>query len=642
MKTQKQLEEEILKYNEEYRAGNPSISDYEYDLLLEELKNNYPDSELLNSSILESAPTERMEKLPIPMFSLEKKKTIYDVIKWVEECLKFGEKTIVVMPKYDGISLCVNEYTGEAWTRGDGTTGQKSTEYKKMMRCSGLNRMRFNPKYTFGEAIFGKKRWDKVKEKTEYSNARNAVGGLLNADNPSYLLCDVDYVRYGTDSELNKSAQLGFLAEAENICNGVKFSTMDVMNFNIDSASSLKKLFDKMFEEWSKDYKIDGLVFEVDSSDVRNAMGRMPNGNPRYSIAYKNPEWDVKVETVVNSIEWKVSKDGKIKPVIQVNPVDINGVTISNVTGYNAKYVIDQHIAEGSVIKIVRSGDVIPKHVETVRWDNNVCREMIDDMMICPSCGSPVSWDDNFVELICYNQDCKQRQISLMVYGFSSFGLEEFGEPTVKKIWDAGYKTIKDVLNIKLEDLKNIQGIGESLSNTIFSQIENLKNNGVSLAKLMSSLNVFNGVIGEKICQSILDGLQKEDLDEILKEDFYGFDTPEIRNKITSISGIGYEYCMAFINGIKIYKSLDFKEVKVNKIQNSEIVPAENQMVVVFSGVRDKELEAKLISSGHKVATTVSKNTTHLIVKDPNATTSKIVKAKELGVKICKKEEFII
>lgn len=640
MKTQQQLEEAIVQYNEEYRAGNPSISDAEYDALLEELKTRFPDSELVKKAIIEEAPVDRMEPLPIPMYSLDKKKNIEDIIKWVEECVKYGEKSIVIMPKYDGISLCVDEYSGQAWTRGDGEMGQNSTDYKKLMRCSALNRARFNPKYTFGEAIFGVKRWRKIQEKTEYTTARNAVGGLLNAGAPSDLLRDVDYVRYGTTSDLNKSVQLGYLAEAENLCNGVKFSVMGVNNFTDTSTDSIKAVFEKLFKDWSEDYKIDGLVLEVDSTEVRAAMGRMPNGNPRYSIAYKNPEWDVKAETVVKKIEWKVSKDGKLKPVIQVEPVEINGVTISNVTGYNAKYIIDQHIAEESVIKIVRSGDVIPKHVETVKWNNNTHREMMDDMMICPSCGKSVTWDPNFVELVCYNPDCQQKQISLMVYGFMTLGLEEFGEPTLKKFWEAGYTTMDDVLAMTEEDMQQIPGVGKSLSKTIFTQLENLKTTGVPLAKLMCALNVFGGVIGEKGCQSILDGLEPEDLDALLEEDFYDFDTAEYREKITTIHGVGYESCMAFIQGLKMFKAMGDTGIKVTYIQSEKITPAENQMVVVFSGVRDAELEAKLIAAGHKVATGVSKNTTHLVVKDPNATTAKITKAKELGVKICTKEEL--
>lgn len=145
MKTQQQLEEAIVQYNEEYRAGNPSISDAEYDALLEELKTRFPDSELVKKAIIEEAPVDRMEPLPIPMYSLDKKKNIEDIIKWVEECVKYGEKSIVIMPKYDGISLCVDEYSGQAWTRGDGEMGQNSTDYKKLMRCSALNRARFNP-----------------------------------------------------------------------------------------------------------------------------------------------------------------------------------------------------------------------------------------------------------------------------------------------------------------------------------------------------------------------------------------------------------------------------------------------------------------------------------------------------------------
>lgn len=629
----KALEEQILKANEEYRNGTPIMTDNEYDNLVLKLKETDPQNELLLRSVLEQPSKDRMEELPIPMFSLEKVKTVNELLYWMNAiCGLQREDRLVITSKYDGISLCINEENNATWTRGNGFEGQRSDHhYSILSKHIEKGQVPSILQYTFGEAIFPTK--DFLENKGEYKSARNCVAGLFNSPGTSLMLGFVDIVRYGTNlEELDKDSQLSKLKERYPTTTAAWIATT-CTSFMSDEAS-VKRWLDEIFNTLCKKYKCDGLVIEVNNAEKRNRLGRLPNGNPRFAIAYKNPEWSERAEMKVTGIEWNVSKDGNVKPVILIDPIDLCGATVQRASGYNTKYICDNNICEGAIVVIARSGDVIPKHLKTVSYGRDNFKEMCDEMMICPSCGEPLKWDKTMTDLVCSNLFCEQRGIAELVYFFDTVGMEEFREPTIKKIYQAGYRSIAAILNLSEKRLLAIEGIGNSLANTILSQFEKLKKEGVSLAKLMTAYNVFGGGLGEKTCQKIFDNLSKEDLDKVGMSS-----TIEIEH-LTSIEGIGEITAMAFNNGIYLYSKIEDEGISVHSIEKPKVKAAENQMNVCFSGVRDKGMEAELISKGHKIASGVTSKTTHLVVKDPNSNSSKTVKAKELGISIYSLEDF--
>lgn len=154
------LEQDIIEYNYQYRDGNPIISDQLYDFLIERLKIEQPDSELLKSSVLEVAKENRKEKLPIPMYSLEKDKSVEEFQKHLSSNDLSNETECVISGKLDGISLVVDERNNkQAWTRGDGEVGQESTMHFDKMNRIDHNDQRFV--YSYGEAILSKANWMK-------------------------------------------------------------------------------------------------------------------------------------------------------------------------------------------------------------------------------------------------------------------------------------------------------------------------------------------------------------------------------------------------------------------------------------------------------------------------------------------------
>lgn len=626
------LVEKILNANNLYRKGSPIMTDAEYDSLIDDLREMEPNHTLLKKSVIETVKgKDRVSKLPLPMFSLEKVKTMDAVVSWLGQ---FPKNTkLVLTPKYDGISLLTEtSLCGKAWTRGDGNEGQESSERFKLLwyRRRAMNNLNaIGAHYCWGEAIMRKDEFKQYLESGEYKTARNMVAGQFNGDEwRADIMTKIDYVIYGCDLDLDKSIQMAELKQLSDI----KYEVTTVHEI-LDNPD----IFQQLYDEWGDVYNIDGIVMEISSVDLRKELGRLPNGNPRYAVAVKFPEWNDSKLTKVTGITWKISKDGLSKPVINIEPVELAGATVTNVTGHNAAYIVDNCICEGANIKVRRSGDVIPKHDKTIMYDAPDYEKMRDDMIICPSCGRPLRWDKNLVELVCVNRDCKEKIIARNLFFFVTMGIEEIGEPTVKKLYENGYKTIKDILSMSKEAWTKIEGLGVANYDKIFLQIEKIGLfTEIPLARLLTACNVFGGAFGEKTCQLIFDNIDDVEFDEIWRK----MPSPEHRrfdleNRLREIKGIGAIVASKFLSSmIELDKDMIPLDKFKTYIRKKRTECQGKSYSICFSGVRDKSLESELEGRGHKIVSGVSKNTDILIVKDVNGNSSKINKAKELGVDI--------
>lgn len=629
--TTKQLEKKIREYNKAYREGNPLISDNQYDELIEKLKEKDPENEIFKKGVIEeNEDSYREEVLPKPMYSLEKIKDVEELRRFVRDVWQLkNDDQIVITPKYDGISLLVQESDQKVWTRGDGEKGFRSDlHYKKIQ--NGYKGLDYPFYYTFGEVIFPIESF--LQHKGSYKSARNCVAGLFNADKPDDMLQYATFVRYGSfdDEELDKDSQLALMQETyDNVTGYITISARVLLNNNNEEVLDV---LNTIFER-EKKFKCDGLVLEVDSAEKRKKLGRLPNMNPRYAIAFKNPEWSERESTIVKEIEWNVSKDGNLKPTLVFDPIDLCGATIQRATAHNAAYVLNNYIHPGAEVIIARSGDVIPKHIETVDFDIQKYQELCDELTECPCCGKQLKWDSTQTELVCTNKNCKERKINEQIFFYTTLGIENFGEPTIRKFYEAGYETFEDLLKATPEELMEIEGVGKSLVESLSKQFEDLEIKGRPFAQILTAYNCFGGVFGEKTCQMILDALDEDNINKIM-------DLEEISiDDLINIEGVAKKTAIVFNKGIEDFSKIT-NYIAISKIQNEKIKAAENQMNVVFTGVRDKELEKELISKGHIVGSGVSKKTTHLIVKDKNSTSSKMKKAQELGIKILTLEEF--
>jgi DNA ligase (NAD+) len=614
------LEQALITYNEAYRQGNPIISDQQYDSMIERLKKEHPKSDLLKKGVIEKAEkTSRKQKLPIPMYSLNKCKSIDEIRQWAKSKGLSPDTEIVITPKYDGISLVVDETTKQCWTRGDGEVGQDSKcHFEKLNRYG--DEYKFDI-FSFGEAIMSKANFQKYKD--EYANPRNMVAGLFNRDITTMPLQDVDYIRYGSsENNINKGVLLYSLNNLNKVDVDYRFESIKYLD---------EDLLNKLYKEWSKDYQIDGLVIDVNDKNLRNTLGREENMNPAYAVAYKNPEWSSSAEVKVLDITWQVSKQGKLKPVIQIEPTEVGGVMISNVTGYNAKYIFDNNIAKRSIIQIVRSGDVIPKHISTISFD--VCELNINDveLALCPSCEKQVKWDETFTELICTNPDCKEKKIMKLVHFFSTLEIEDFGEPSIRKFYEAGFTTPQAIFRITKKEIENIEGFGSKSAVKLTDQFFKIKSTGIPAAKTIQAFDIMDGKIGEKTIQLIFDNLEEIELTKLISIPV---------KRLLEIEGVAEITASIFLKGIKIYFEDDSMVVPFpySYIQTPKAEVKGDKYSgwkLCFTGCRpSKELEQKIQSEGGEIVSGVSKNTTHLVVKDVTSTSSKMQKAKDLGVKI--------
>lgn len=640
-----ELRSQLLAANAAYRNGESVMSDVEYDALVEKLRKLNPSDIFFNKGIVEQ-PDERMENLPVPMYSLEKIKEVKPLRKWLQKMFNAGAVEVVAMPKFDGISLLTYDmYGDQAWTRGDGIKGQRSDEHFTKMK-NGKPKGYYCNVHTWGEAICKKTTFAHLKEELDapYKNARNMVAGVFNSpdgfENP--VLPFIDFVRYGIDEPIDKDAQLQVLRNRyQNVSPSKMYFIEELLE--LDDAD-LNDLIDmELHEDFDKEYKIDGIVLEINEWAVKQQLGRLPNGNPAYSIAFKREEWCDTYQTKVIGIAKGIGKTGVLNPVILIEPVEINGATVKRATAYNAAYLVENNICEGAVIEVTRGGDVIPKHLKTLEYNEQMFEKMCDELIVCPSCGEPLKWNETNVDLVCTNKECKEKVISEVVYFFRTLGCEQFEEPTIRRLYNFGYKSIKAILESHIAEF--MQLLGKVKGRTVYDQIQKVLTNGVPMARYLAALNIFDGKIAETTCQKIFDEMSLEMADSV-KAFSYKIGSPKeaiyLENTFEKINGVGKTLAHVFVKGLIELQSVRLLPgIQISYVQSPKTVAiAENQMVVCMTGFRDKEMEAKLLSLGHKVVDGVTKECTVLVVADLNSNSSKMKKAKEKGLRIVERMEF--
>lgn len=633
-----QLLDNIKKHNELYRKGTPAISDSEYDSLIEQLRDIDPNNEWFKQIEPVTVSSKRKAKLPIPMKSLNKVKSLPEILNWTKSLSISPNDTLVITPKFDGLSLLYCENTKKAYSRGGAENeGQDCTEHYNM-----LNESPYTPQwmYVFGEFVFSRRQWtdnfeNRVSLETNepYKSPRNTAAGFLNRDNATPLIAHVDFFRYGIDeysaAKFNKYDEL-----FDELCQTFKqYPLFKTMKVNELTEGSLMELF----KTWSNLYYIDGLVIYINDIKLWDSVGRhQTTGNPLYAIAYKHPDFTETFETTVKDITWKVSKAGALKPVVNIETVNTGDCEMENPTGYNAGWINDHHIAKGAKILVTRSGGVIPKILETLTPASKQQEdELWDKMCECPHCGASTKWNKSLVELCCTNPNCSGIKLAKIVFFYTTCGAENMGEETINKIFNAGFTTIPQILNITFNQLIAIDGFGEGISNIILENNKKIMA-GVEMATLMQASDCFVG-IGKIKAQKILDEMTEE-VRKAFYSSFYVYlspNDPDFKKlPITQQNfALGVNPFFKFLHDTQIPVLAPTAKTKntTGKCEN---------MSICVSGFRDSELEKAIENEGGKMVSGVSKKTTHLIVKDKNAISSKITKAQTLGITIMSVEEF--
>lgn len=612
-----ELRTRIKEANKAYRLGKPLISDSKYDQLVEELALLSPDDELLSEVGFSIADETRKSKLPIEMASMNKIKTMDDINDWVRLKGINRNELVVMTPKFDGLSLCVDEVENQAWTRGDGVFGQKSDEHYKLIQNHLYEDIfkdgdPFGPiefSYSYGEVMMPKKVFiDKYS--ADFANPRNFVAGLINNKDATSPLSDCQYIKYGgiPKSPFNPKTK-------QEILDTLNQGQRSKVNYHICKISELTEdLLIDLFHKWSVDFEIDGIIIEVNDLTKQDSLGReRSTNNPVWARAFKHASFEQCAETEVIGISWNISKQGLLKPILHINPVKLDGVTVSNVTGNNARFVKDMGLGVGAVVVVKRSGMVIPLICDVIKSVDFV-QPTID--------GVEIDWNENGIELITLTETDDQRLKKIISF-FEILEADNVGEGVITQLWDAGYKTIKDVLNLKSSDLEKIDRFGKRKASIVYNAIQKSVA-GVQLSKLQHATGIFPSLGSKKL---------------ILLEHFK---TKPTINEVMSIDGFAETSAKSYVNNYDTFFEF-IKDLPITIEEKVEVAPVGSDLEgqsFVFTGVRRADLESVIESRGGKIGSGVSKNTTYLVMKAIGSGSSKEKKAIEVGAKIITVEQL--
>lgn len=634
---EQQIYDKIVRANKEYRQGTPIMTDFAYDILVDELRSINPDHEWFKKVEPGMDLAGRKVKLPFPMRSLDKVKTFEELCLWFDKVGIGPNDDVVITPKYDGISLLCNENDWMTYSRGGNDNEGMDCKRHMDLMSSVWHQGNAPVEYTFGEAIIPKSIWkDNFEGKINplngqpYKSARNTVAGVFRRDDPpSELLKHVYFMRYGAFGEGvdNFDTYIDLLDHMEAYFVYVARRLHTFASFL--NTSFLKELFDS----WSQDFAIDGLVIYVNDMRRWKEIGRHSStGNPQWAIAYKPEEFTGAEITTVQSVNCKVSKSGYLKPTVAVDAVELEGATINNPTGYNAKFCFDNGIGTGAEIKIIRSGMVIPKIQDVIYpVSNDVVEEAFK---LCPSCGKETVWNDSLVERMCPDPLCPGRLLAKLIYFCEKLEYDEIGEETLKAIFNSGIESPGDLLHTDLSTLQKIDGIGYDTASKIIEKNRGIFDNGVSLPKLMEASDCFDG-IGEKKATILLSNVDNVTLRLWISGEltFAGY---LVMTKIMSMTkGVGDKMIDEFSNKCQGFVEwVRGNEIPIAWEKDEPLGTSLSGVKICFTGIRDKQLESKITKAGGTVSGSVSKNTTYLVADDINSCSSKAEKARALGIPI--------
>lgn len=584
-----------------YYFGTPKVSDDEYDEIVEMLPSNIKPK----TGIDVPETFKDKVKLPYWMSSLDKAKSKSGII---ERFLNKYNGEYVVSEKLDGLSglYIVKDTSHKLFTRGTGDKGRNVSYLLKYIKLPEL------PVGVYrGELIMSKSSFKKYNTiHPEAKNARTTAVGLVNHKNPNPTdLSLIEFVPYEIikNSDPQDSPSIQFSIMKSTIWSKV-FKGSDL------SDNKLESLTIQRIE--NSDYEIDGLVVTQNSSYERS------NGqDPSYSIAYKIVKTGV--ETVVNEVKWKISKDNYIKPVVHFNPIQIDGHTIKQASAHNAAYVFNNGIGGGAVIKVTRSNDVIPYVVDVIKGTD---AEM-------PDC--EWEWNDTIKDAIAVEKT-SSAHLQTIVYFFKEIDCQFFGEKMIEKCIHAGIYDIPAIIDCTIEEFKHIPGIEQKSASRIYNNIR-LALDNCSEEALMSGSNTFGRTMGKKRIKLFIDAFPN------------WYDETPTRENLLNIEGYQSKTVDCVLDGIpKFKKFLHILPAPYNKLSFYRKEPPTTinngvmkDQKIVCTGFRSKELESWIVKNGGEIVSGVSKKTTILLTKEITDTT-KTQKAKDLDIPIMLVKDFCV
>jgi len=615
----------IEGYQQSYYNGEAEISDSEFDLLWDELKNLAPDHPLLKKVGTGIADGFPKAKHLIPMGSQEKAANPIEFLSWAK---KMAPESFVVQYKLDGASLELQYENGRlkaALTRGDGIIGDEITG--NALRMAGV-KQEVSENFSGGvrgEVVMKTGVW-KQKYPTK-ANCRNAANGIMRRKDGAGCE-DLNFISYdasaaGNDdyfrTEIEKVAWLkkqGFdVTETREFCDPEK-----IIAYRAEIAEKRKNL----------DIDIDGLVVK----DLQTDMTDLRRARPERQIAFK---FDLETAySILRNVEWSES-GATYTPIGIIDPVRLAGTTVQRANLNNPDMIRAMGLKIGSAVAVVKRGEIIPK-IEGLAPANAIGEPAEKSEILfpykCLSCGSVL--EDAGTRLYCPNSACPKRLHHRLEKWVSVLDIRELGEKLIRQLFDSGrVRNISDLYSLNEAELADFERMGELSAGKVIRHIRTKRE--ITLQAFVAGFDLEG--VGELIMERVVSS---------------GFDTLEkLRSaNIEDLSGI---YGLGEITAKTIYNGIIECKEEMNRVLSAGIIsialPPRKEEVPLkglsfcFTGelksIKRNQAEEKVKALGASVKSSVVKDLSYLVTNDPESGSAKNKKALELGVKIINEEIFI-
>lgn len=630
-----------------YNSGNPIMSDAEFDMRLEDLKQfeketNFVLSNSPTINVGAKVLTELKEtKHSHPMLSLDK-------IHSVDELIKFANnKELVASIKLDGLTCSLTYENGvlvKGETRGTGYVGSNITEHVKQFLNVPFRINRTGTYIIDGEAIITDEDFKEVNKDGEYKNSRNLAAGTLSVLDTSLVakrklkFFAWDIIEGGTNNNLkdnlDEAGELGFDIVPHWIANNLDPKKLQ---------GTLDYIFDYALEEGLPN---DGIVFKFNDIEYGKSLGSTSH-HFKNGIAYKRK--DEVYETRLLDIEWTMGKTGILTPTAIFEPVEIDGTTVERASLHNVSVMYDLYPKSwhnGLVVSVYKANQIIPQ-ISKVEPKIQCCGKRLDPPLICPICHkeTEIKQDNNSKVLVCTNPNCKGKLLGKLTHFVSknAMNIDGMSEATLEFLIERDWvKSFKDIykLDYYREPWKDYDGFGNKSVDKLLDAIESSRK--TTLDRFIYSLSI--PLIGRSASKTIAKYFDY-DYDEFIKSWSkycgYNFDWTKLDDFGLNMNDSMSDFYLENHNEIlELAKYLTFEKPHITS--NSNNLNGKTFCItgsLVYFSNRD-EAKEKIENLGGKVSGSVSKKTDYLVCNDDKSTSSKMKKAKEFGVKIISEVEL--
>lgn len=647
------LRKELEKYSIEYYVyDNPSVSDQEYDRLMQELmtlEEKHPEmydanspSQRIIGQVLEGFEKVRHDSQMLSLGNVFNYEEIEEFVTRIQGSVKDAE--FVVECKYDGLAMSLIYENGSfvrAVTRGDGLVGEDVSANIKTIQSIPMHIPERRHVEVRGEVYMPKKSFEELNERQKknnqalFANPRNAAAGSIRQlDSGVCASRKLDAYWY----YFQNAQDFGILTQQEAL------DRMRSLNFKVNPLYKVCKNTKEIWEfiqsiqEKRNDlpYEIDGMVIKLNSLSDQRTLGSTAKV-PRYATAYKFPA--ERVQTRLLDIVITVGRTGKITPNAVLEPVRIAGTTVSAAQLHNEDMILSKDLRINDIVVVQKAGEIIPEVVSSVKERRDGSQVPYVYPTHCPVCGSRLVRLEGEAAHYCINQDCPARVVESMIHFASrdAMDIDTLGDKKIEQLHEFGFlNSIEDIyfLHEHREELLEKRGYQKKSVDKMLETIETSKKQ--PLALLLYGLGIRQ--VGKKAAAILanyfgsMDALMKADVDTLVS--------------INDIGPITAQSIVEFFKDESNQKLIQtLKEQGLNMIQEKQEIKASRftNKTVVLTGTLEhytrNEAKEILENLGANVSGSVSKKTDYVIYG--TAAGSKLAKAQNLGVATMSEEEFV-